>query len=65
MTAKLHEELAALCSRFFSGELSEEEWALLQIHLAYCDSCHQDFIKRNHINAAEETSQGWSIQNWD
>ena len=49
MTAKLHEELAALCSRFFSGELSEEEWALLQIHLAYCESCHQDFIKRNHI----------------
>ncbi|NYF79701.1 hypothetical protein HDF17_002021 [Granulicella arctica] len=49
MTAKLHEELAALCSRFFSGGLSEEEWALLQIHLAYCESCHQDFIKRNHI----------------
>ena len=65
MTAKLHEELAALCSHFFSGELSEEEWALLQIHLAYCDSCHRDFIKQNHIKAAEETSQRWSIQNWD
>ena len=63
MTAKLHEELTALCFRFFSGELSEEEWALLQIHLAYCDSCHQDFIKRSRIKAAEETSQGWSIQN--
>ncbi len=47
MTAKLHKELAALCPRFFSGELSEEEWALLQIHLAYCDSCHRDFIKKN------------------
>ena len=46
MTAKLHKELAALCSRFFSEELSEEEWALLQIHLAYCDSCHRDFIKK-------------------
>ena len=65
MTAKLPEELAALCSRFFSGELSEEEWALLQIHLAYCDSCYRDFIKKNHIKAAEETSQCWSIQNWD
>jgi hypothetical protein len=54
MTAKLHEELAALCSRFFSGELSEEEWALLQIHLAYCDSCHRDFISRDRIKAAEK-----------
>ncbi len=45
MTTRLHEELAALCVYFSSGELSEEEWALVQIHLAYCDSCHRNFIK--------------------
>lgn len=55
MTATLHEELAALCPRFFSEDLSEEEWALLQIHLAYCDSCHRDFISRDRIKAPEET----------
>jgi hypothetical protein len=34
-----HNEFAALCALFPLGELSEEEWALLQVHLAYCDSC--------------------------
>lgn len=59
MTATLHEELATLCPRFFSEDLSEdlseEEWALLQIHLAYCDSCHRDFISRDRSKAPEET----------
>ena len=32
MTTQLHEELAAYCAHFPSGEFSEEEWALLQIH---------------------------------
>jgi hypothetical protein len=34
-----HDEFVALCALFPSGELTEEEWALLQVHLAYCDSC--------------------------
>jgi len=43
MTPQLHAELAQLCQRFYSGTLSDEEWALLQIHMAYCDSCHRTF----------------------
>jgi hypothetical protein len=34
-----HDEFVALCALFPSGELSEEEWVLLQVHLAYCDPC--------------------------
>ena len=50
MTTQLHEELAALCAHFSSGELSDEEWALLQIHLAYCDCCHRDFVSIKSSN---------------
>lgn len=45
MTLHLHSELKALCALFCSGEISEEEWALLQIHMAYCDACHQMFLQ--------------------
>jgi hypothetical protein len=38
-----HDEFAALCALFSTGELTEEEWALLQVHLAYCDSCRLTF----------------------
>jgi hypothetical protein len=38
-----HDEFVALCALFPSGELTEEEWALLQVHLAYCDSCRVAF----------------------
>jgi hypothetical protein len=38
-----HDEFVTLCALFHSGELSEEEWALLQVHLAYCDSCRVAF----------------------
>jgi hypothetical protein len=40
---QFHDEFVALCALFYSGEISEEEWALLQIHMAYCDSCHAQF----------------------
>ncbi len=33
-----HDEFVILCS-LPVAELTEEEWALLQVHLAYCDSC--------------------------
>ncbi len=49
MRAELHEEFVALCALFPSGELSEEEWALLQVHLAYCDSCLATFRNRQHL----------------
>jgi hypothetical protein len=39
MTCELHAELAALVEGFSTRELSEEEWPLLQVHMAYCDSC--------------------------
>jgi hypothetical protein len=38
-----HDEFVALCALFPSGELTEEEWAWLQVHLAYCDSCRVAF----------------------
>lgn len=47
MTLQLHAELASLFTLFYSGEISEEEWALLQIHMAYCDECHQRFLARS------------------
>lgn len=43
MTPQWHDEFVALCALFPSGELTEEEWALLQVHLAYCDSCRAAF----------------------
>jgi hypothetical protein len=47
MTSHMHVEMAALSRRFYSGEISEEEWALLQVHMAYCDDCRHAFL---HIN---------------
>jgi peptidoglycan hydrolase CwlO-like protein len=44
-----HDEFVALCALFPSGELTEEEWALLQVHLAYCDSCRVAFAEYQHI----------------
>jgi predicted nucleic acid-binding Zn-ribbon protein len=46
-----HDEFVALCALFPSGELTEEEWALLQIHLAYCDSCRVVFDEYKQIAA--------------
>jgi TolA-binding protein len=44
-----HDEFVALCALFPSGELTEEEWALLQVHLAYCDSCQKVFDQYQQI----------------
>ena len=38
-----------LCALFPSGELTEEEWALLQVHLAYCDSRRVVFEEYQHL----------------
>jgi Anti-sigma-K factor rskA len=44
-----HDEFVALCALFPSGELTEEEWALLQVHLAYCNSCRVTFDQFQRI----------------
>jgi hypothetical protein len=46
---QLHNEFVALCALFYSGEISDEEWALLQVHLAYCDSCRSTFEQYRQI----------------
>jgi len=51
LTPQLHGELAALCCLYYSGEISDEEWALLQIHMAYCDSCHRTFLQYRRITS--------------
>jgi hypothetical protein len=52
MTSQMHAELAALCQLFHSGEISDEEWALLQIHMAYCDGCRRTFLQIEEIPAS-------------
>ena len=49
MNPQLHDEFIALCALFYSGEISDEEWALLQVHLAYCDSCRNNFEQYKQI----------------
>jgi predicted nucleic acid-binding Zn-ribbon protein len=46
-----HDEFVALCALFPSGELTEEQWALLQVHLAYCDSCRVVFDEYQQITS--------------
>lgn len=48
---QFHDEFVALCALYYSGEISEEEWALLQIHMAYCDSCHENFLEYQRITS--------------
>jgi hypothetical protein len=48
---QLHDEFVALCALYHSGDISEEEWALLQIHMAYCDSCHERFLQYQQIKS--------------
>jgi hypothetical protein len=46
---RFHDEFVALCALFYSGEITDEEWALLQVHIAYCDSCRQTFEEFKHV----------------
>jgi len=46
-----HDEFVALCALYYSGDISEEEWALLQIHMAYCDACHEKFLEYERITS--------------
>jgi hypothetical protein len=38
MKPELHTELHALCSLLYLGDISDEEWALPQVHMSYCIS---------------------------
>ena len=49
MNPQFHDEFVALCALYHTGEISEEDWALLQIHMAYCDSCHERFLQYQQI----------------
>lgn len=51
MNPQLHDEFVAFMALFFAGELGDEEWALLQVHLAYCDSCRQKFEQYEQITS--------------
>jgi hypothetical protein len=46
---QFHDEFVALVALFYSGELTDEEWSLLQVHLAYCDTCRTTFEQYKHI----------------
>lgn len=46
---QFHDQFVRLCSIYFSGEITEEEWALLQIHMAFCDECNQRFLEYQQI----------------
>lgn len=50
MNPQFHDEFIALGALFFAGELTDEEWALLQVHLAYCDSCRTKFEEYQHLH---------------
>lgn len=53
MTPRMHTELTALINRYDCGEITDEEWALLQIHMVYCGSCKKEFEERNANEVAE------------
>lgn len=46
MTPQMHTELAAFIERFYREEITDEEWALLQVHMAYCGTCEKEFVER-------------------
>lgn len=50
MKPVFHNEFIEL-SALFSGEISDEEWALLQVNLAYCESCHERFFQFQRVSS--------------
>jgi hypothetical protein len=46
MTPQLHADLSAFIDRFYREEITDEEWALLHVHMAYCDICEKEFFER-------------------
>jgi hypothetical protein len=48
---EFHDEFIELSTLYFSGEISDEEWALLQVHLAYCEPCHERFLQFQRVSS--------------
>ncbi len=42
----LHFELSTHIERFCDSGISDEEWALLQVHMAYCADSQRAFVTR-------------------
>jgi hypothetical protein len=40
----LHAALIELIERFHRNGITDEEWALLQVHMAYCVDCENAFL---------------------
>jgi hypothetical protein len=61
-----HEEFEELCALSTTGELTAEEWARLEQHLAHCDACRESQRLFEHVVAmaiplmAEEDGAGQS-----
>lgn len=51
MKPEFHAEFVELSALYFSGEISDEEWALLQVHLAYCEPCHERFLQYERVSS--------------
>lgn len=51
MKPEFHDEFVELSALYFSGEISDEEWALLQVHLAYCEPCHERFLEFQRVSS--------------
>ena len=51
MKPEFHDQFVELNALYFSGEISDEEWALLQIHVAYCESCHEKFLQYQIVSS--------------
>jgi hypothetical protein len=51
LNERFHDEFVRLSALFHTGEITEEEWALLQIHLAYCPSCQATFEQFEKISS--------------
>jgi hypothetical protein len=55
---KWHDEFVALCALFVSEKLTEESGALVQVHLAYCDSCRVAFAQYQQLAGDVMPSRG-------
>jgi hypothetical protein len=44
MTPGMHAASIELVERFYGDGITDEEWALLQIHMAYCADCESAFL---------------------
>jgi len=51
MTPQMHIKLATWCKTFYSGQISDKNWELIQIHMAYCNDCREAFLRKRQIVA--------------